>query len=75
MSYTFTSRDYKGEAVTKTISGERVFSAGAVALVRDGRTYTVVYGLQVSSRLPYSRAATELGLCLLHQLACDGVLT
>ena len=36
--------------------------------------FKVTYGLQVSDNLPYLRAATELGSCIMHHLACEGEL-
>ena len=32
------------------------------------------YGKQVKQGLNYSRAASELGACIMHALACDGKL-
>lgn len=36
--------------------------------------FTVSYGLQVKKDLDYSQAAKELGCCIFHHLACEGVL-
>lgn len=36
--------------------------------------FTVSYGSSVKLRLPYDKAATELGCCIMHALACDGRL-
>lgn len=36
--------------------------------------FTVVYGLHKKARLDYSSAAKELGECLMHAAACDGLL-
>lgn len=36
--------------------------------------FKVTYGMQVSDNLPYSRAASEFGLCMFHALACEGKL-
>lgn len=36
--------------------------------------FTVVYGKQVKRGLDYGDAASELGACLMHMLACDGKL-
>lgn len=33
-------------------------------------TFVVRYGKQASERLSYEEAGKELGLCLLHSLAC-----
>lgn len=32
--------------------------------------FTVEYGMCVKSKLTYDQAATELGACLMHALAC-----
>lgn len=37
-------------------------------------SFTVTYGLQVKRKLTYGQAATELGSCIMHKLACDGLL-
>lgn len=51
------------------------FHTGAVTLFQTGRDrFTVVYGKQVKKGLTYADAASELGACLMHQAACDGVL-
>jgi hypothetical protein len=36
--------------------------------------FTVAYGAQVKSELNYADAASELGSCLMHMLACEGRL-
>lgn len=36
--------------------------------------FTVVYGLQVKSGLDYASAAAELGECIMHMQACEGML-
>lgn len=36
--------------------------------------FQVTYGLQVHKGLSYSKAAHELGRCILHALACEGKL-
>ena len=36
--------------------------------------FTVVYGLQVKKDLNYGEAASELGSCIMHALACEGKL-
>ena len=36
--------------------------------------FTVTYWKQVTDGLTYSQAATELGSCIMHALACDGQL-
>ena len=33
--------------------------------------FTVIYFLQVKKDLTYSDACTELGICIMHALACD----
>lgn len=39
-----------------------------------GALFSVTYGLQVSSRMTYIRAAAELGACIMHHLACEGAI-
>jgi hypothetical protein len=36
--------------------------------------FTVVYGKQVTKGLTYGAAASELGSCIMHFLACEGKL-
>ena len=36
--------------------------------------FTVTYGKQVKKDLNYDLAALELGACIMHALACDGLL-
>ncbi len=38
------------------------------------KRYTVTYGLQVRTGLSYSEAAKELGLCLMHSMACESLI-
>ena len=40
----------------------------------DFNSFTVEYGKQVKPDLSYNAAARELGVCLMHQAACDGML-
>lgn len=46
-----------------------------IRLIQTGfDLFTVVYGKQIKKNLYYSKAATELGSCLMHRLALDGKL-
>lgn len=46
-----------------------------ITLEQTGKnSFTVTYGLQVSTGLTYSQAAKELGLCIMHAAACAGTL-
>jgi len=55
--------------------GKVVFESGAVFLVRTHKeVFHVVYGLEVNGPFDYSEAAESLGLCLMHQMNCEGVL-
>jgi hypothetical protein len=46
-----------------------------VTLSQQGTNrFTVTYGAEVRDRLDYSRAAAEFGNCVMHALACNGVL-
>ena len=38
------------------------------------KLFRVTYGKQVRDHLLYDDAATELGACLMHALACEGLL-
>jgi len=38
---------------------------------RASDRFTVIYFLQVKKDLTYSDACTELGICIMHALACD----
>lgn len=38
------------------------------------KLFTVTYGLQRKTMLTYADAARELGECIFHHLACDGML-
>lgn len=69
----FTAHDYKGKKHTFRVAGKLIHRHGAVSLIQPRKNrFIVVYGLQVSKALDYTGAATEYGLCLMHQLACDG---
>lgn len=42
-----------------------------IELIQNGRDkFTVKYGLQVKKNLCYEEAASELGACIMHSLAC-----
>lgn len=54
---------------------EEVRGAWPIRLTQTGiDRFTVTYGLQVKKGLSYTEAALELGACLMHAAACDGVL-
>lgn len=36
--------------------------------------FTVQYGSDIRSKLNYTQAAQELGECIMHALACEGVM-
>ena len=36
--------------------------------------FSVRYGLQLKTHLTYENAAMELGACIMHAAACDGLL-
>lgn len=38
------------------------------------KTFRVTYGLQVIDNLLYNKAALELGACIMHSKACEGLL-
>ena len=46
-----------------------------IELRQQGRDrFSVRYGLQLKTGMPYADAAAELGECIMHNLACDGLL-
>ena len=46
-----------------------------IELHQQGRDrFSVRYGLQLKTGLSYAAAASELGACIMHDLACDGLL-
>ena len=52
-----------------------VLELGLVKLQQTGKDrFTVVYFKQIKKGLNYHDAALELGACLMHQAACDGLL-
>ena len=45
----------------------------AITLSQAGpNKFKVQYGKQISAPLSYGAAATELGCCIMHALACEG---
>lgn len=58
-----------------TVNFELTDLAFPIRLEQQGvDQFTVVYGLQVKRDLSYAQAATELGECIMHALACDSRL-
>ena len=54
---------------------DTIMGAPDIALDQQGKDrFRVTYGQQVKAGLTYSQAATELGACIMHALACDGRL-
>lgn len=46
-----------------------------IELRQHGRDrFSVRYGMQIKKGLDYSAAALELGACIMHDAACDGIL-
>ena len=46
-----------------------------IYLIQKGKdNFTVIYFLQVKENLDYSQAAFELGACIMHNSACNGIL-
>lgn len=56
--------------------GKKVcYSQDDIHLIQTGKNeFTVIYFLQVKTELNYTDAATELGCCIMHQSACNGIL-
>lgn len=67
----FTAINWRGTRETFNVAGTRVHTDGAVTLVRQGKLFAVVYGLQYKPHLDYADAAREYGQCVFHQLACE----
>lgn len=40
----------------------------------NGKRFRVTYGSYVSEQLTYAEACKELGECLMHHLACEGLI-
>lgn len=71
--------DYAGERrpMPHPQGGQMVasYAEGYVELWKGPKgLYAVVYGLQMREGLTYEEAGKELGLCLMHSLACEGKL-
>jgi len=48
---------------------------GIITLTQEGLdSFSVSYGLQIKTKLPYAKAATELGACIMHAAASEGKL-
>lgn len=56
--------------------GKKVcYSQDDIHLIQTAKDcFTVIYFLQVKTDLNYVQAAEELGLCIMHQSACNGLL-
>jgi hypothetical protein len=39
-----------------------------------GKRFRVTYGKQVTDNMDYRAACFELGACIMHSLACDGLI-
>ena len=54
---------------------EQPYGDYPIRLYQDGvDRFTVQYGKQITSELDYAAAASDLGSCLMHMLACEGKL-
>ena len=54
---------------------DTIAGAHDIALDQQGKDrFRVTYGVQVKEGLTYAEAAKELGVCIMHALACDGRL-
>lgn len=53
-----------------------VIAGYEIKMCKDKRKdiFTVKYGSDVRSKLNYTQAAQELGECIMHALACEGVV-
>lgn len=68
--------NFKGEITPIPYpSGDMIAVLGMVSMVQQQKkSFAVVYGLQVKTGLSYPEAATEFGLCVMHQAACESLL-
>ena len=62
-----------------TFGGSNPYNAAAAMIevkqsTNKRKRFTVTYGAEVTPNLTYSRAAKELGECIFHHLACEGLL-
>ena len=61
-----------------THGGPNPYNPKAEALITlaigSNEKFVVTYGEEVSEELNYIAAAYELGECLMHRLACEGLL-
>lgn len=53
-----------------------VIAGYEIRMSKDKRKdiFTVQYGSDIRSKLNYPQAAHELGKCIMHALACEGVM-
>ena len=59
----------------RTCYKEEIINAFPITLTQQGiDRFTVIYGKQIKARLTYGQAATELGACIMHALACEDLL-
>lgn len=59
----------------RTLCHELAIAGFPIQLWQEGKdNFKVIYGKQVKANLTYARAAAEYGECIMHALACDGVL-
>jgi hypothetical protein len=42
---------------------------------KGSKMYSVQYGAEIHSGMTYQQAATKLGECLMHALACNGAIS
>ncbi len=68
----FIFNDWQGTPQTITVGGEIVANNGAVYLLKTGKKFSVVYGLEIREGLSYADAASRYGFAVFHQLACEG---
>lgn len=60
---------------TRICFENKTLSAWPIRLVQTSvDKFSVTYGQQIKVGLDYNHAATELGSCIMHALACKGKL-
>lgn len=59
----------------RTLCHAVTIAAFHIQLWQEGKdNFKVIYSKQVKANLTYERAALEYGACIMHALACEGIL-
>lgn len=72
---TFPNYKYEPTPIPWPKTGKTIARCGDVFLIQETKhLFTVVYGLQVTSRVDRTAASREFAGCCLHQAQCMGLL-